>query len=701
MGMASTIENSSILIVDDNPTNLEVLSETLINAGLQVAVAISGEEAIEQVKYHQPDLILLDIMMPGIDGFETCRRLQADPLIKDIPIIFMTALSDSEHKIQGLSLGSVDYITKPFYQEEVLARVQIHLKLRNLTKVLEKQNQRLKDEMIYRENAETALRQLNKDLEKRVEERTQTISKVLQELQNVQAELIQKNQELEIRVEERTSELKAAKEEADRANQSKSEFLANMSHEVRTPLNGILGYSQILESYKDLPEKARKGIHIIHQCGVHLLTLINDILDFSKIEARRMQLYPTEFHFPSFLQSVTEMCSIRAEQKKISFIYQPDLQLPVGVSTDEKRLRQVLINLLGNAVKFTDRGGVTFKVEVLSVRETDSLTHLKPIIARTFKVRFKVEDTGVGITPEQLEKIFMPFEQVGSNHRQSEGTGLGLAISQKLLELMNSEIQVLSKPGEGSTFWFDLDIQESSEWQQSVRLTQQGTIISFSGKKQKILVVDDRWENRSVIVNLLQPIGFEVYEATNGQEGLVKSLEVQPDLVIVDLVMPVMHGFEMIRKLRSLPDLKNSVIIASSASVFEADQYESFTAGADEFIPKPICAESLLEMLRSRLNLEWVYENKIEQADESELLSVEKQISVSNEDIVTPPLEDINHLYKLAKKGDLDGVIEVVNELQNSGQQFLLFSKIVSKLAEDFQVKALQNFLHQYATTPN
>jgi CheY-like chemotaxis protein len=638
--MTDSSQLQTILIVDDNPTNLEVLSETLTRSGYQVSVAIDGESAIEQVKYHLPALILLDIMMPGIDGFETCKRLKKNSETCNIPVIFMTALADTDHKVKGFSLGAVDYITKPFQREEVLARIEVQIRLQCLSKILEYQNNLLKCEIQRREEIEVLLRK--------------------------------------------------SKEEAEKANQAKSEFLANMSHEVRTPLNGILGYAQILQTSKNFTEKERKGLNIIHQCGTHLLTLINDVLDLSKIEARKMELYATSFHFSSFLHGVAEIFSIRAEQKKISFICQFDSDLPTGVYVDEKRLRQVLINLLGNAVKFTDHGAVTFKVKLCGHRLGDDS-------ARVAKIRFQVEDTGVGISTDYLEKIFMPFEQVGDLNNQAQGTGLGLAISQKILALMDSRIQVNSRSGEGSIFYFDVELTEVAEWSQIARISQKGTMIGFSGEPQKILVVDDRWENRSVAVNLLQPLGFEVVEAMNGKEGLEKAAEYKPDLIIADLVMPVMDGFEFIRQIRNDSLLKDTCIIASSASVFEAEQCASIAAGANEFLPKPISADSLLDMIRSLLELNWIYETD----DTSESLPIEQTSLGINgvqeaQPMTVPPAYTLERIYYHAKKGDLDSILEEATQLSSLDVKFNPFAQELCRLSESFQIKQLQQFIQQY-----
>ncbi|MBC1238307.1 ATP-binding protein [Nostoc sp. 2RC] len=478
-------------------------------------------------------------------------------------------------------------------------------------------------------------------------------------------------------------ELRKAEEVAQNSSQAKSEFLANMSHELRTPLNGILGYTQILQRTESLTEKGRKGLGVIYQCGSHLLTLINDVLDLSKIEARKLELYSVDFYLPAFIDSVTEICRIRAEQKVIAFEVQLDPDLPTGIHGDEKRLRQVLINLLSNAIKFTEQGSVTFKVQVTGRESDNGKTN--------YKISFQVIDTGTGIKPEQAEKIFQPFEQVGNQKRQSEGTGLGLAISQKIVLLMGGQIQVQSTLGKGSTFWFEAKFPESKDWAKVSRMIDQGTIIGYLGQRRTILIADDKWENRSVILNLLEPVGFTVIEASQGEEAWEKVLAHKPDLIITDLVMPILDGFDFINRLRQWEQFQKIPIIASSASVFAIDQHKSIDVGADAFLPKPVEAEVLLEMLRKIFQLQWIFDEKVNASKNNNSTDFEE-----SSDTIIPNKEILLEIFELVQDGDIQNILELSNQLSLSDDRLKVFTQHIIQLASNFQLKRLANFIEQY-----
>ncbi|MEL7352862.1 MAG: ATP-binding protein [Cyanobacteria bacterium J06560_5] len=495
---------------------------------------------------------------------------------------------------------------------------------------------------------------------------------------------------LETRVEERTAELQAAKLTADEANHAKSEFLANMSHELRTPLNGILGYAQVLQQEDDLTEDQDRGLNVIRQCGAHLLTLINDILDLSKIEARKMDLAPSALYLPSMIQAVVEMCQVRAEAQGIDFYYLSDPNLPEGIYADEKRLRQVLINLLNNAIKFTDTGSVSLRIHSLASPEE---TLASPEETPNHHIRFEVRDTGVGISKSQLEKIFSPFEQVGEQSRQTEGTGLGLTISQQILSLMESKIQVDSEPGKGSTFWFDLTIPEVDSWETASAAANNNKVLGYEGPTKTLLVVDDRWENRSVIVKLLKPLGFRVVEAVNGQEGLEKISRLRPDLIITDLAMPVMDGYELLRQLRSSADLKHTLAIVSSASVLVIDQHKSIEAGGNDFLAKPVKFDELLQKLQQHLRLEWQYP--------TEQPTPEDRVSPPTEQpqtLVAPPPDVLERLFDLVQQGRLFEIAAVANEIDALDPRYRPFAEALRPLAKQFQTDKLKALIQQFVS---
>jgi signal transduction histidine kinase/ActR/RegA family two-component response regulator len=445
----------------------------------------------------------------------------------------------------------------------------------------------------------------NGQLDRKLEiQRKDELGVLAQAFNQMAAQLRNLFEDLERRIEERTAQLKEAKETAEKAreaaeaaNQTKDGFLANISHELRTPLNSILGYTKILLRDNKLDDEKVQYLKIVQQSGTHLLTLINDILDFSKTKAGKVELEPTNLELSNFLDEVLDIVEMWAKEKELKLKCELSRNLPTGILADEKRLRQVLINLLSNAIKFTPSGEIILKVKAIdSPQDSGSLTQQK--------LRFEVQDTGTGINPQELEKIFQPFEQVGTIQSRSSGTGLGLSISKHLVELMGGKIEVKSELDKGSIFWFDLDFPVIEIVEQPQQ-TLTNEIIGYQGKVRKLLVVDDKEENRQLLYNILKPLGFEVITACDGQEMLKIASSTPLDLIVVDLFMPVKTGFTSIKEIRQDLKLQNIPIIVASATSITEEIRRYLECEA--YLSKPIDEQKFLAFLQQLLGLEWVY----------------------------------------------------------------------------------------------
>ena len=467
-----------------------------------------------------------------------------------------------------------------------------------------------------------------------------------------------------------------AKDAAVVANRAKSTFLATMSHELRTPLNAILGFAQILRADRKLSESQARGVAIILQGGEQLLTLINDILDLSRIEAGKVDLDSAPVDLAGFLRVITDIIKFKAEDKGLRFVFDGAPEVAHAVHVDEKRLRQVLLNLLSNAVKFTAQGQVTLRVQTLSAD------------AERVRLRFEVEDSGIGIPPGQLQAIFEPFEQSADVQRRFGGTGLGLSISRQLIRLMGSDIHVESREKLGSRFWFDLDLPTGKLEARRETLPHAAQVTGYRGTRKTVLVVDDVEANRKVLVEFLSPLGFKVLEADSGEACLQVAQALRPDLVAMDSVMPAMDGLEATRRLRQLPSLDSVPVIAISASASAVDEQRSLAGGANAFVPKPVDLAQLLREVGRLLRLVWI--------TDAPPPAPAGAPNDSAQPLVPPPADEMEILYRLAQIGNMRSIRDRAEHLAALGVPYGPFANRLRDLADRFQSQAILELVTKF-----
>jgi PAS domain S-box-containing protein len=466
----------------------------------------------------------------------------------------------------------------------------------------------------------------------------------------------------------------AALTEAERLARVRSEFLAQMSHELRTPLNGILGYAQILQRDAGLSERQTTGLTVIRQSGEHLLALINDILDFARIEAGKAALNDGDIQLEKFLDTIAGIVGIRAEQKHIGFKLELAGDLPGAIRCDEQRLRQVLLNLLSNAVKFTEHGEVMLRVSVASGS----------------RLRFETIDTGVGIHPDRLERIFRPFEQAGDRQRWVEGTGLGLAISRQYVRLMGSDIQVESRVGVGSTFRFDLELVTAETRGETVAAA--GSVTGYRGQRRTVLVVDDVADNRGLLIEFLGQMGFDTLAAANGREAIAAAQTGHPDLILMDVAMPDMDGLEATRHLRQIQWLATVPILAISASASGSDESRCLAGGMSAFLPKPVDLRQLQQRMGVLLRLDWTYG-----LPEAQILSTpipEKTETLDPGKLL--PREEMDALHQLALQGNMNAIVKWSDRIAGLDVRHRPMAEHLRQLAKGYESRAILRLVEQH-----
>jgi signal transduction histidine kinase len=647
----------AIVCVDDQKMVLIGLRDQLIRlVGDEYAIQLaeSGKEALEifadlEREGMEIPLVICDQIMPKMRGDELLIALHARyPTTRKILLTGDASMNAVINAVNRANLYR--YISKPWDEEDLGLTVREAIRSYFQDKQLNEQNEALR-----RVNQDLEL--LNASLEQRVDFRT--------------GELMEANQHLQ-----------QAKEAAEAANLAKSTFLANMSHELRTPLNAILGFTQVMSGDSSISSENRQYLDIIQRSGNHLLKLINDVLDMSRIEAGRIKLEEKSFDLYRLLNDLELMLCLKAEENQLLLIFERAQQVPQYITGDENKLRQVLLNLLGNALKFTQQGSIILRVKVEKKEQSN--------LQNTINLLFEVEDTGPGINAEEMELLFEAFMQAKNSQKSQAGAGLGLAISRKFVNLMGGDITVDSVVGKGSTFRFNIQAslaeasdlpEQSSRWR----------IIGLAPDQPvyRLLIVEDNWENSLLLLKLLSSLGFEVKEAKNGLEALALWESWNPDLILMDMRMPVMNGYEATKRIKATAKGQATVIIAVTSSAFEEDRSEILSIGCDDFVRKPFQEEIIFAKLAEHLGVRYLYQEITAQSIASKPPTEPAKLdSLTPNSLKVMPKEWIAQLYLAASMCRDDLILELLEQIPQTDTDL---AKALGELNYNFQFEEIMH----------
>ena len=722
-------DDIKIMVVDDDSVSAFSIAEHLKLYNFRVQTATSGQETIALFENSPADILITDIVMPGMNGIILAKQIINQ--YPDTVIIGISAHDDLKPAIQFMKLGCLDFLQKPVELENLDQAIQHAIHRLELKKQLEwtqaeliQKNKALEthknnlqsifnamndmvfildstgcvlyvnpivcthlgysnDEVIGMNILELHAPQHLKDVSTFVTEMlegkdTLFVGHLMKkeggsiDVETKVTKAIWNEHKALIGVSRDVTQYKQARRDmkiAQAESKAKSEFLANVSHDLRTPLNGILGYTQVLIRDKHLHDRYQEQIQIIHKCGEHLLLLINDILDLSKIEAGKMELQLADFYFDDFLQRIVDICQVFARKKKIQLNFFSSPDCPKCVRGDEKRLRQVLLNIMNNAIKFTFKGSVSLDVKMIDNN-----------------IRFTIKDTGIGIPQDKLTTIFEPFRQLDDQRHQTEGTGLGLAISQRIIQLMEGDIFVKSIENQGSTFWFEIHLPEVFH---HTKKRSGHKWSNVNGKGLRVLIVDDNYLNRKFFAQMLEFNKFDIFEAEDGFQAIEKTEQIQPHFILMDLMMPKMSGIDAIEEIRKKPENKDIVIFTISANTELEEKCLKKPNFCNHFLQKPIDMDEFYNELQKHLN---IVATKIKSDQDNPSLESEP------ETIIPPDHEKLNQMYQMAKTGNVLRIEKMAIKLENQNIKFKPFAKQVIEMAKGFQINELKAFLEDFLT---